>query len=310
MLTRDGGRLALLDSFRVDRSLPKHMPTTRDNIVMEQATKYSRRNFSNQSEPRDSLAEVGTEDDFTPSWVVGETSITVTTRDGVLSNIDTNGAKKPFFLFRWWHAFWGAFSKAKKEETPPPQLTTFELFRSLKNSVEELEVIAGIAQRYESSISQALKGGQKALAEKLTKNALVRRTEAQLVACGLTEYLEEEVVVEFVKKAEKGVRLDWVANFTRPIPSELVSVKRRCDDLLIFDNYAVMHYDPQGKSWAETEEERKAREAKQRDPILFGLIKDSRRLYYLGDWEDDTCNLTMDELARVMGGTVSKELTE
>jgi len=307
MLTRDGKRLRVFDEFVIDRSLPKHLPTERAEL-MQQATKYGTRSITmGMNQSADSVDIVGAEEDFTPMWQVGNSSITVTTQNGILAEMSTNGQKKPFFLLRWWQAFLDAF-RNNEPEPPVALLSTYEFFSSLKNSVEELEVVATLAQRYEAGISQALRGGQRALAERLTKTAQVRRTEVQLIAIAETRFLEEATVVEFVKKAEKGVRLDWVANFIRPIPAELVDKKRRCDELHVFDNYAVMHYDPAGKSWAETEEERKERERKQRDPILFGLIKDSRRLYYLGDWEDDTCNLTLDELARVMGGPVAQEL--
>ena len=39
-----------------------------------------------------------------------------------------------------------------------------------------------------------------------------------------------------------------------------------------------------------TREERE--KAKRRDPILFGIFKESRKLYYIGDWVDDYCDLT------------------
>ena len=78
------------------------------------------------------------------------------------------------------------------------------------------------------------------------------------------------------------------------IPESLQAVKRDADERFIFDNYVVMHHDPTGKSWAETEAERKSRE---RDPILFGVIEGRRRLYHLGDWTDDFCDLTLDQVA-------------
>lgn len=37
-----------------------------------------------------------------------------------------------------------------------------------------------------------------------------------------------------------------------------------------------------------------------RDPILFGMIKDSRRLYFVADWIDKLCTLTFEELIQEM----------
>ena len=123
------------------------------------------------------------------------------------------------------------------------------------------------------------------------------RCEDQLVEMGLTSYLIEDRLVEFVKKAPKGLQLDWIKNFTRVIPDQVISRKVESDERLIFDNYVVLHYDPEKKSWAETEAEKEAR----RDPILFGVLQGSRKLYFVGDWVDDYCDLTLDQVADLLG---------
>jgi hypothetical protein len=44
--------------------------------------------------------------------------------------------------------------------------------------------------------------------------------------------------------------------------------------------------------------------ARKKDPILFGLIEDRRRLYFVGDWEDEYCNLTLDKIADAVSGSI------
>jgi hypothetical protein len=79
-------------------------------------------------------------------------------------------------------------------------------------------------------------------------------------------------------------------------------IKKEIDDRKIFDNYVVLHYDPkdngEGLSKAEIE--------KKKDPILFGLIKNSRKLYYVADWKDEYCDLTLEEMFNVLGEKVLK----
>jgi hypothetical protein len=41
--------------------------------------------------------------------------------------------------------------------------------------------------------------------------------------------------------------------------------------------------------------------SKMRDPILFGYIKETDRLYFIADWEDEYCDLTFDEIIDVVG---------
>lgn len=111
------------------------------------------------------------------------------------------------------------FSAARQ---PPPALTIPEFFASLKNSTKELYVVKERALGYEKQLEDALYAGQRALYEQLSRAVVGVRAETQLVAAGQTKYLEEASLVEFVKKAPKGLRLDWVANFTRTIPSDWV----------------------------------------------------------------------------------------
>lgn len=45
----------------------------------------------------------------------------------------------------------------------------------------------------------------------------------------------------------------------------------------------------------------KKRYLSKKDPILFGLMTERRVLYFVGDWVDDFCNLTLDQIADVLG---------
>jgi hypothetical protein len=88
------------------------------------------------------------------------------------------------------------------------------------------------------------------------------------------------------------------------IPPDIIDRKLEMDGLGIFDNYVVLHYDPDKKSWAETQAEIAAR----RDPILFGLMSGSRNLYFVGDWIDEKCDLTLEQIVDQLGPSVVKEV--
>jgi len=90
---------------------------------------------------------------------------------------------------------------------------------------------------------------------------------------------------------------EWMEIPADELPEDVVRRKIECDERLIFDNYVVLHYDPEKKSWAETEAEKEAR----KDPILFGVLQGSRKLYFVGDWVDDYCDLTLDQVADLIG---------
>ena len=90
-------------------------------------------------------------------------------------------------------------------------------------------------------------------------------------------------MVDFANKTEKGVSLLYLSNFARMLPDDVIKRLEEVNTLEIFDNYAVLAYDPDGTKKVETEAERN----KRKDPILFGLIAGSNKLYYVCDWIDE-----------------------
>lgn len=204
---------------------------------------------------------------------------------------------------KWW-ARW--FKKREK----PPALSIRDFFVSVKNSEEEIKIVESRAAGYEAALKEAKLTGQQALCEKLEAGLQAFRAESQMLSIGIQKYVTQKTIVDFYKKCPKGLRLSYIRNYTRRIPPELSKLKTRADELKLFDNYVILHYDPQAKSYAETEKEKQERLAKERDPILFGLIKDREDLYVLGDWVDEYCDLTLDQMAEVLGGEVAEDLEQ
>ena len=118
-----------------------------------------------------------------------------------------------------------------------------------------------------------------------------------MFAEGYYYVIDEQTIVDFIKKCEKGLSLDYIKNFARPIPQEVVNKISKLNELEIFDNYVVLHYDPEELSYKETEYER----AKRKDPIIFGLIAGSKKLYYVTDWIDEYCDLTLEKFVDTLG---------
>lgn len=296
------GKLDIFERFRIDYGLPKHRrkEEQQGGIKMLRSPTQSEDAESDEEEDGEEYVEEARSGNF----------VITTSANSLMLNPSTRRHRER----RWYDRIVSLFRRKPKE--PKPTITIEQFFASIKNSAKELEIVEARAAGYKSAMLKAKAGGQEALYEKMEKALVAVRGEAQLVAMGAADppaglpyrawtpesgigkYLEEAQVVEFVKKARKGLRLDWVANFTRVIPDELLTRKKAADERKIFDNYVVLHYDPQMKSWAETEAEKQAR---RRDPILFGVIDGRRRLYYLGDWIDEFCDLTFDEIADTLG---------
>jgi hypothetical protein len=192
----------------------------------------------------------------------------------------------------WYKKFAKWFTGAEEK-----QMTVQQFFSSVKDSVKQAEMVSEKAKGYELAIEKAKECGQTALLEKLEAGLLAARAEAQLTAVGYTKYITEETLVSFVKQCEKGLRLDHIKNFTRPLPPFVAKRKKEATDRAIFDNFVVLHYDPDAKSFADTKEEIE----KKKDPILFGLVRGSRKLYFIADWIDELCDLTLEDIAEKIG---------
>ncbi len=165
-------------------------------------------------------------------------------------------------------------------------------FQKLKKTKKEIQIIDGIVDKYFSQITQAEKLGQTALVERLKDDIEVVKSEALAVVCGVKEYLTQGQVDKLLKKSTKNIEMTPIKNFVRPIPSSLISTKEKLDAEKVFAEYIVMHYDPKKENTELTKKEKE----KKKDPILFGIIKGSRNFYFIGDWIDEYCNLTLKEV--------------
>lgn len=204
------------------------------------------------------------------------------------SNVEGEDVKRPGFFAR----LFGKKGEKKRWHRVYYELNVMEFFENVKlTSKKSIGTYKDRVNNYLAALRSADITGQTALKEKLVREMFVNKYEAELYAKGLYYVVTEEQAVEFAKKSEKGVELLYLKNFSRPLPDEVIKKLDDVNKLGIFDNYVVMAYDPEGKMKNETEEDRN----KRKDPILFGLILGSNKLYYITDWVDEKCNLTLEQ---------------
>jgi len=208
--------------------------------------------------------------------------------------------KVKYYLFFY---FTSIFIRKKTKEilTKKTYHSIEEFFATLKNSKLELTKTKDILEKYEKSLIEAQKNGQQSLVEKLLVKKDAIASETFLIEKGITKYVSEDQVVKLYKATDKSkhLKLTYLKNYVRIIPSEIVKLKEKADELKIFDNYVILHYDPFNNSTDLTVKEKKEVE-RRKDPILFGVIKNSRNLYFIGDWEDQFCNLTLDRMMEIL----------
>lgn len=187
----------------------------------------------------------------------------------------------------------------KKEDTA---LETFKNIKDTKATLspELKKAIEGV----DKLIERAKKSGQLTIIEKLEEHKNILAQELVLSEKGFDKFVSEDSIIEFIQKSERGVSLDYLRNYTTFLPFDVIDIKTKLDELQIFDNYCVLHYDPKLKPFQPSHSEEEL--VKKRDPILFGLIKGSRKLYFIADWITEEDDLTLDELNIVVEGATER----
>lgn len=213
-----------------------------------------------------------------------------------VSLYENSNTKKPNIFRRF-------FKKLQDSQLEKEQLYTFDAIQffsyvkdmSKKNQEKYVKRVSEII----SALKDAEDMGQTALADALMSEMFRQKYESVLFANGMLHKISEKQLVVFVNKTEKGVALDYIKNFSRPIPKEVRDAKKKADALQVFDNYVVLHFDPESKAYGKTAVEAKKEREKKADPILFGVINGRTDLYYITDWVDEYCDLTLERFLEI-----------
>ncbi len=142
--------------------------------------------------------------------------------------------------------------------------------------------------------------GQKRAMDKLVFHLQCIEKEHALIKLGIDTFIYRSDVEHYIDKvASDAVKIIELERFEREIPDEILEMVEATKEL--FSKFYVIFTDYTGKLEKEIEKERRSK-----DPILFGTFEQSssgsvvERFYYLGDWEDEFCDLTLDKMVTTM----------
>jgi len=301
--TNPDDALIIFNEFVLDRDLPKfNVPLDEEieDATANQNVKRSRGQFTDSDSI--SVTPTGREVFWSTDGEFTLRNTQTLTTDVTLNGTVIPEAKQTRWIkFRVWLArFWMKITRKTPPSPEPPKPIPL-VFKQVLENDEEIKLFNERDAEFEALLNRAKQASQKALVEKLEKERNLRRFENMLYAMDRRRFISEKQLLKFVRHCEKGLCLDWVHQFTRPIPEEVVSEKVACDEAHLFDNYVVLHYDPLNQSVEMTAQEKEEELERRRDPILFGVLRGSRRLYFIGDWKDEQCDLTLQEIIDKIG---------
>ena len=158
-----------------------------------------------------------------------------------------------------------------------------------------------------NSIAVTMKGAiileQQGLAEELTLrlSSLIREQEMAVIGCN--KYIPFIAINFFISKVNENndgssaVKFDFFKRFPRPVPEEQAKKIKEVMNSKVFDQLYILYNSPAGEQVLETHKEKITK----KDPIVFGaLISQPDKLYFICDWIDGYCDITLDKFIEIM----------
>lgn len=197
----------------------------------------------------------------------------------------------------------------KFKEIEESMMSPYDYFQSVKEAVKEInkEEISKMYEAASSLMDKYKETGQEKAEKRLAFHVKTLLKESKIIDKGITKFVQKDDITNYIDHiSKKPVKIIEMKNYPREIPDELISVIKDTKD--IFDEFYIVFTDySEGELAKEVE--------KERDPILFGgFCTSSRdivaeRFYYLGDWEDEYCDLTLDKLIKETSKDIVKDVS-
>lgn len=196
-----------------------------------------------------------------------------------------------------------------QEQEEKQIMTPTEFFNDVKDKKKTItdKELLDVYDNCLSLLNKYKTTGQIDAAEKVIFHLEAVEKEREIIKAGLDTFVYKEDVEEFIEDvSDDAVKIIELERYEREIPDEIVGTLEEVKHL--FDRFYVVFTDYTGEMEKKVEKERR-----DKDPILFGTLQDHHstiinRFYYIGDWEDEYCDLTLDKMATVMEKKTDKNI--
>lgn len=186
--------------------------------------------------------------------------------------------------------------------TPKQYFTNLKGLKNklLKEDIKQYQIIS------DNLMKKAVALGQEYQISKLDFMNRCIEQEAKLLDLGIDTYVYRDAIMDYADNiSDNNVKICYLEDYPREIPDEVANVVCELKSKKIFDKYLIIYTD----YTHEVDEKIKI----ERDPIIFGTFQNTRtenqrertytlydRLYYIADWEDEYCDLTLVKMVTEM----------
>lgn len=188
----------------------------------------------------------------------------------------------------------------------------FDYVKSLKKTLDrkewEIVINTGLIMLEKTKLT-----GQVAMAERITHEIELCLKELEAANNGFDIFVDRKDIEKYIDAVEgKSIKIMTLSQYSRDIPDDVIEKLMKAKE--IFDEIYIIFTD-----YTLKETKKVAKERRDKDPILFGAFKDDTagdhkvyvedRLFFIADWVDEFCDLTLEELVRDVKKVQNKDIT-
>lgn len=190
----------------------------------------------------------------------------------------------------------------------------FDHVKGLKNKVdnEEQQLVIDNALKM---INKCKLTKQTTMAKELSHQVNLALRELNAARRGFDIFIYRKDIESYIDKVEgKAIKLIELERYTREIPDDVIDKITLANE--IFDRLYICFTD-----YTDKHAKKVAKERREKDPILFGAFLDKEdektenkvyvedRLFFIADWTEDNCELTLEEMVRDVKNKSEKDIT-
>ena len=178
--------------------------------------------------------------------------------------------------------------------------TATEVFEGLKENVifVDYDELRFNRNNLIPKAEKVMKTGQTRVAQNILFTLSAINKEFEALKQGYNTYVNKELLFEYIEKCDtRSVVINYLKDFPREVPDDITEKVNKLKELNIFDEFIVVFTDYTGEERSKVKEDER-----EKDPIIFGIFCDLNhkyiydRFYFIGDWVDEYCDLTLDKL--------------
>ena len=189
-------------------------------------------------------------------------------------------------------------SVRETDDVLPPK----DFFAKIKDKSQRVtpEMLSDLRRCLSSEIEMFIENGQLHSAERMLFHLQCIDREQKVIDAGLTKFVYRDDLDDFITKVSRQVvKIIELESYERKIPKDKSKQIQKVKDL--FDQVYIVFTDYTGRESKKVEKKKRAQ-----DPIAFGTFKTqdnlvwNHRFYFICDWEDEYCDLTLDKYVSQM----------